>query len=56
VPRARPFQFGQQWAQTLFVKAQHIVDSLKAQHIVDTGCEESALTRAEAPLRLHTSH
>jgi len=30
-------------AQTLFVKAQHIVDSLVAQHIVDNESGSSAL-------------
>jgi hypothetical protein len=30
-------------AQTLFVKAQHIVDSLVAQHIVDNELREFAV-------------
>jgi hypothetical protein len=38
-------------AQTLFVKAQHIVDSLVAQHIVDNEEREFGLERAEAALR-----
>jgi len=42
-------------AQTLFVKAQHIVDSLVAQHIVDKCGGGSADPTAEAPLRPMTA-